>query len=91
MIEILRGLTDRLYFYRFDNRRALSEEDAAKLCEEYSMTPVGGIADALSLVIPKAKADEVILITGSLYMVAEVKEAILAYQKACDKEKGKSE
>ena len=91
MIEILRGLTDRLYFYRFDNRRALSEEDAAKLCEEYSMTPVGGIADALSLVLPKAKADEVILITGSLYMVAEVKEAISAYQKACDKEKGKSE
>ena len=80
MLTTLRKMTDRLYFYRFENRRALSPEEVGALCEEFSMTPVGDLTEECRDLFSKATGEDVFLITGSLYLVPEAHSAVRAYE-----------
>ena len=76
MLKIFASFADELYFYRFDNKRALSSEEADKLCEEFNMKRIFQLTDACADYIAKAKKQDVLLITGSLYLAAEAKKAV---------------
>ena len=80
MLSILSGLSDRLYFYRFENKRALTNEEIITLCKDFSMTRITDLTQAIDTLLSDAKSNEVFLITGSLYLVSEVREAMRAYR-----------
>ncbi len=80
MLSILSGLSDRLYFYRFEHKRALTNEEIITLCKDFSMTRITDLTQAIDTLLSDAKSNEVFLITGSLYLVSEVREAMRAYR-----------
>ena len=80
MLSILSGLSDRLYFYRFEHKRALTNEEIITLCKDFSMTRITDLTQAIDTLLSDAKSNEVFLITGSLYLVSEVRKAMRAYR-----------
>lgn len=82
MLNVYRSITDRLYFYRFANRRAMSEERAEELCAKYSMIPVADLNESLRAILDKAGRNDILLITGSLYLASEAVAAVNAYTAA---------
>ena len=87
MLEILRSFSDDLYFYRFENKRAMSSEEADALCEEFGMMRVYNLTDTCAAYLERAGKNDVLLITGSLYLAAEAKQAVTeAFERIRQKE-----
>ena len=76
MLSTYRTFADELRFYRFENQRAIDEAEEEALCEEFSMTRIDNLADACAEFIAKSGKNEVLLITGSLYLAADAKAAV---------------
>ena len=67
------------YVAPVDNQRALAALDMKECLMNYVEAPVyqyNSIAEAYKMAVSNKKDDEVLFCTGSLYMVAEVKNAI---------------
>ncbi|MBR5712522.1 MAG: bifunctional folylpolyglutamate synthase/dihydrofolate synthase [Lachnospiraceae bacterium] len=79
MLSVVSEMTDKIYFYRFENKRALSEEEVDKLCEEFGMERVYSLAEICETLFSSAGNKDVFLITGSLYLAAEAKETVAAF------------
>ncbi|MBQ6661532.1 MAG: bifunctional folylpolyglutamate synthase/dihydrofolate synthase [Lachnospiraceae bacterium] len=76
MLSDLRDLAGTLYFYRFDNKRAIDDAEVDALCEEFSMTRITNLPDAVDSILSAATGKNVLLITGSLYFSSEAREAV---------------
>ena len=76
ILTTLKSFADNMYFYRFAHKRALTEEEAEALCTEFAMTPVTDLTAAVEEYFSKAGRNDVLLITGSLYLASEAKQAV---------------
>ena len=76
MLRTLSTFADTVLFYRFDNRRAIPEEEIEALCAELEMARITDLPEACAAYLSKAGRDDVLLITGSLYLAAEAKRAV---------------
>ena len=76
MLKTLSSFADTLGFYRFEHNRAIPEEETEKLCEEFGMTRIADLSEACDAYFTKAGRKDVLLITGSLYLAAEAKQAV---------------
>ena len=76
MLKTLSSFADTLCFYRFEHNRAIPEEETEKLCEEFGMTRIADLSEACDAYFTKAGRKDVLLITGSLYLAAEAKQAV---------------
>lgn len=76
MLQTLKTLTDDVYFYRFDSKRAIPEDEVARLCEEFGMKQIADLSAACREYFAKAGKHDVLLITGSLYLADEAKQAV---------------
>ena len=73
MAEILFPLADRVIATRADNPRSASPEEIREAASRTS-TPIEGAADvaaAIEMAKTEARADSVVVITGSIYIVGE--------------------
>ncbi len=73
MLKMLSELSSRLYFYRFENPRALTDEEYQPLEERYGLQTTYNIKDTLCYLLETINSDDVILCIGSLYMVDEIR------------------
>ncbi len=80
MLEMLRTISDTIYFYRFDNKRAIPSEEVDRLCMEFSMKRIDSLQETVNEILKNAKKNDVFLFIGSLYMVQDVKEAMKRYR-----------
>ena len=76
MLRTLSTFADTMSYYRFDNRRAIPEEEIEALCAEFGMERITDLAEACAAYLVKAGREDVLLITGSLYLAAEAKQAV---------------
>ncbi len=70
---ILFPLADELIFTAFDSPRVLRPEALVELAGRGRVTQ--NIAEALELVQKEASADDVVIVTGSLFLVGEARAA----------------
>ncbi len=76
MLQTLKSLTDDLYFYRFDSNRAIPENEVEGICEEFGMKRITDLREQCREYFSKAGKNDILLITGSLYLAAEAKDAV---------------
>ena len=76
MLQILSTLTDDLYFYRFDNKRAIADDETDRLCEEFGLKRIYNLEQECAAYCAKAGKNDILLVTGSLYLAAEAKKAV---------------
>ena len=58
----------------------ITRDSVITLCKDFSMTRITDLTQAIDTLLSDAKSNEVFLITGSLYLVSEVREAMRAYR-----------
>ncbi|GAB4340546.1 MAG: folylpolyglutamate synthase/dihydrofolate synthase family protein [Candidatus Abyssubacteria bacterium] len=78
-LKILRGLTETLVVTEPRYERAMNVERLARLAQDVfaQVRSEPTIADALRRALALAKADDIILVTGSLFNVAEVRQFMI--------------
>lgn len=82
MVELLAGQADRIVATRSRHPRSLKPAAVVDefLSAGFASTDISAtatVSDALAIVAPDAADDELILVTGSLFVAAEAREAVL--------------
>lgn len=73
MISILKNFAEDIRFYRFENARAISNDDVHALCDEYGLILIDNLEDTILQLVESVNSDEVILCIGSLYMTDRIR------------------
>ena len=82
MVKLLAERCDRVIATRSRHPRSVRPEEIVDVFLAHGMAPdrvaaVSNVSDALDLALDKAVSDDVCLVTGSLFVVAEAREALL--------------
>ena len=68
MLAILKEFASDIRFYRFEHARAIPKEDIPGLCEQFGLTAIDNLTDAVTQLVNDGSERDVILCIGSLYM-----------------------
>ncbi len=73
MLTKLSEMSKQLYFYRFSNPRALSDETYRVLEEKYQLCTTDNVEQTLQYLLDTLPKNAIVLCIGSLYMAAEIR------------------
>jgi dihydrofolate synthase / folylpolyglutamate synthase len=76
MIKMLEKIADKITFIDFDFPRAASAEQLEALCTLENKSSATNLSDCLSTEIKGVNEDDILVITGSLYLISEVKDIL---------------
>jgi dihydrofolate synthase/folylpolyglutamate synthase len=74
IIKMLEEIADKITFVDFSFPRAASAKQLEALCTLENKSIAGNLSECLSEEIKSLKEDQVLVITGSLYLISEVKD-----------------
>lgn len=79
MVEALACLAPRVFLARSRHPRSTPVERLQEVCVSYGLEAVlcGGVLDALQRAMAEAEEDDLVLVTGSLFVAGEAREALL--------------
>jgi dihydrofolate synthase / folylpolyglutamate synthase len=79
MIKMLEQIAERITFVDFNFPRAASAKHLEALCTLENISSTDNLSECLSTEINSLKADEILVITGSLYLISEVKDILAKF------------
>jgi dihydrofolate synthase / folylpolyglutamate synthase len=77
MIKMLEEIADKITFVDFNFPRAASAEQLEALSTLKNKSSAGSLSECLSKEIKNLKENQVLVITGSLYLISEVKDILM--------------
>jgi dihydrofolate synthase / folylpolyglutamate synthase len=79
MIKMLEEIAEKITFVDFNFPRAASAKQLEALCTLENKSSAGNLAECLSAEINRLSEDDVLVITGSLYLISEVKDVLAGF------------
>jgi dihydrofolate synthase / folylpolyglutamate synthase len=79
MIKMLEEIADKITFVDFNFPRAASAEQLEAICTLENKSSASNLSECLSAEINHLNEDEVVVITGSLYLISEVKDILAGF------------